>query len=533
MLLKRSGLALAALALALLCQAPASLGDELDPFESNNKDYLKAAPKKAPASTDPKPKTVTGDKSKPSGTARVVPKPPSETKKPTSAKPEDASPSRLSNVAIPLQVNEVPDRPTPLLEIGQPFLGTGPINLGFKIPTGTIWQPSLLVYGSLRTGFNAFRQQRGPGRRGHDDIVEWANRLDIFANLQLAGFANERLVFGMRPLDEALRNRAFSGYRFEPTEDEGSENGFNEDIVALFFEGDLGEVLPFLDEEDSRSLDLGFSVGRQLLVFQSGIMVNDIVDGVGLTRNNINTPWTSNLRITGFYGWNQLNRNNFQRDDSASFFGLFSSMDFEWTTVDADFAYVAAPSDTGDAFFGGFSATQRLWGVINTTFRVNLSVPTENETAANRRGTLLTFEGSWTPTGTEDNFFINAYLGIDRYNSALRSPGAGGPLERIGILYANVGLGRYPSPLDNSPDRSAGASIGYQCFFHTTTRQLILEFGGRKSTTGGPNVGMIAVGARFQQAFWQRFIFRVDAFVAKQERVQESGGGHMELQIQF
>lgn len=530
MFLKRPwALYLLFLSFFLIVPSPAHSQDELDPFESNNKDFLRAAPEKEPTKAkDPKGQSPNGG-----STALVVPQPKPEPSPTPKAKPGDESPSRLSDVAIPLQINAVPNRPTPLLELGQPFLGTGPINLGFKIPTGTIWQPSLLIHGTLRTGFNAFRQQRGPGRRGHEDVVEWANRLDIFANLQLAGFANERLVFGMRPLDEALRNRTFSGYRFEPTEDEGSENGFNDDIVALFFEGDLGEVLPFLDEEDSRGLDLGFSVGRQLLVFQSGIMVNDIVDGVGLTRNNINTPWTSNFRITGFYGWNQLNRNNFQRDDSASFFGLFTSMDFELTTIDTDFAYVSAPEDTGDAFFGGFSATQRLFGVINTTVRVNVSVPTENQTAANRRGTLLTFEGSWTPTGTEDNFFINAYLGIDRYNSALRSPGSGGPLERIGILYANVGLGRYPSPLDNRPDRSAGASVGYQCFFHTTTRQLILEFGGRKGTTGGPNVGMIAAGARFQQAFWQRFIFRVDAFVAKQERVQESGGGHVELQIQF
>jgi hypothetical protein len=507
-----------------LLAAPCLAQDELDPFESNNREFLRETTRpesKEDPKTDPR-------KSKEAGAgpvSRVIPKPKVKD-------PEDDSPSRISDVALPLQSADVPRRPTPLLELGDPFLGTGPVSLGFRIPTGGVWQPSLLIYGNFRSGFNGFRQQRS-GRSGHDDVAEWSNRLDIFANLQLAGFANERFVFGMRPLDEALSGRRFSGYRFEPTSDEGSENGFNDRVVALFFEGDLGELLPFLDEQDKSGFDFGFSVGRQQLTFQSGIMVNDIVDAVGLTRNNLTLPWASNMRITALYAWNQLHRNNFIRDDSGNFFGLFSSTDFTFTTIDADLAYFMSEEDTGDAFFAGFSATQRFFGTFNTTVRVNLSVPTENQTAANRRGTLLTFEGSWTPTGSEDNFFFNAYLGIDRYNSALRSPDSGGPLERVGILYASIGLGRYPSPLDNRPDRSAGGSVGYQFFFGQTMRQLILELGGRKGLTGGVNRGMMAFGARFQQAFWQRFIVRFDAFISKQELVQETGGGHIELQIQF
>jgi hypothetical protein len=506
--------------LILCVLGPSSFAqDDLDPFESNNKEFLKAA-KESPKETDQDPVKEPETDS----IIEVIKK---------RRDPEDDSPSRMSDIAIPLQVNDVPARPTPLLELGNPFLGTGPVSLGFKIPTGATWQPSLLIHGRLRSGVNSFRQQRGAGRSGHDDIAEWSNRLDIFANLQLAGFANERLVFGMRPIDEALKGRRFSGYRFEPNSDEGPENSFNDDIIAFFFEGDLGEIMPFLDEAETDSWDIGFSVGRQLLAFQSGIMVNDIVDAVGFTRNNLSFPWASNIRISAIYAWSQLHRNNFNRDDSADFFGLFTSMDLWVTTLDTDLAYIVSDSDTGDAFYGGFSATQRLFGFLNTTARVNLSLPTERQTPSNRRGTLLTLEGSWTPTATNDNFFFNGYLGIDRYRSALRSPGSGGPLERIGILYAAIGLGRYPAPLDNSPDRSAGASVGYQFFFGTTSRQLILEFGGRKGLTGGQNRGMLAAGARFQQAFWQRFILRLDGFVMKQELIQERAGGHMELQIQF
>lgn len=505
-----------------------SQAEDVDPFEALNKDFLKATEDEpeAPNKTDLK---KTGPK-KTGPESRPTEFEPPESEKPKD--PEDDSPYRLSDKAIGLQTEDVPTRPTPLLEIGNPFLGTGPITFGFETPTGSVWQPSLLVYGTFRSGFNAYRVPRASGT-GHTDIVEWSNRLDIFANLQLSGFANERLVFGMRPLDRAIAGGDFTGYRFEPG-DEESVNEFNRRVTAFFFEGDLGEIFPFIDDDDRRALDLGFSVGRQEISFQQGILVNDIMDAVGLTRNNLRIPWTSNVRLTGLYAWNQVHRDGgFIRDDSAHLLGFFSLIDIGPTTLEADAIYVIAPDDTGDGFYGGLAATQRFLGSFATTLRVLASVPTETETNANQRGTLLVMESSWTPTGTEDILFVNAYLGIDRFRSAARSPSTGGPLARVGILYAAIGLGGFPGALDGSPDRSGGASVGYQHFFGGTRTQLIVELGGRKDLSGGLNRGMMAAGARFQQALFKRFIVRVDAFVAKQEQLQEVGGAHVEFSIQF
>ena len=39
----------------------------------------------------------------------------------------------------------------PILELGEPFLGTGPLDPGFEMPGGSVWQPSLLLYGTYRT----------------------------------------------------------------------------------------------------------------------------------------------------------------------------------------------------------------------------------------------------------------------------------------------------------------------------------------------------------------------------------------------
>jgi hypothetical protein len=52
----------------------------------------------------------------------------------------DKEPLRLSNKVTPYPVKPV-DRPRPLLELGAPFLGNGPIRPGIKTPTGEMLQP--------------------------------------------------------------------------------------------------------------------------------------------------------------------------------------------------------------------------------------------------------------------------------------------------------------------------------------------------------------------------------------------------------
>ena len=67
--------------------------------------------------------------------------------------------SGLSDEYVPLQLDAVPDRPKPLLELGPPFLGTGEIGPGFTLPGGAVWRPSFLLLGARheseawRTGY--------------------------------------------------------------------------------------------------------------------------------------------------------------------------------------------------------------------------------------------------------------------------------------------------------------------------------------------------------------------------------------------
>ena len=224
---------------------------------------------------------------------------------------------RLTDEVLPPQGELVPERPNLLLELGDPLYASGPLREGFEIPTGAVWQPSLLVFGQYRTAVQTF--DSGPSTR-----TEWANRLDLFANLQLSG--TERFFLGLRPLDD---NGRFTGYTFEPDSLEGGRSEFNLRPSHFFFEGDFGELFPGLDRDDSGALDIGFSVGRQPILLQDGLLVNDRIDSLVVTRNTAFAKNVSNLRVSGLVGWNDLERGNNVQTSDSQIVGLLVEADRE------------------------------------------------------------------------------------------------------------------------------------------------------------------------------------------------------------
>lgn len=436
---------------------------------------------------------------------------------------EMESSSRLSDIPLPLQVGDVPDRPTLLLELGEPFLGTGPFGHEIELPTGAVWRPSLWVFGTHRMAAQTVDD-------GATRTSEWAHRLDLFANLKLS--ASDRLLIGLRPLD---RENRFTSVSVEPDGDVQDE--LNAVLRTIFFEGDLGEIIPAFDVDDTRMLDVGFSVGRQAVLFQDGILINSgglgNPDAVSLVRNNLQLPGTSNVRISVFYAWDNVYRDDNRLDRDAQLFGLFTETDFPVTTIDLDLVYLDAGEDTGDAFFSGIRGVQRI-GPFNTTLTINASLPLEWETSQTSRGTLLFSEMSWTPPSTQDFLYLNAFWGIGEFSSAIRGPETGGPLGRTGILFDAVELGRYGAALGNRADNAAGGSLGYQTFFNRTRQQLIVELGGRKNTNNRVDNGdACAAGLRYQHAVGRHFVAQVDAFGAVREGRDPSYGARLEWLTKF
>jgi hypothetical protein len=421
----------------------------------------------------------------------------------------------LSDSAIGLQVTSQPHRPRLPLELGAAFLGPGKLSGGIHLPTGAVWRPALWIFGTARTSVQSF--DNGAARTS-----EWANRVDLYANLRLSG--TERFLFGMRPLD------ATGGVGYTFNNGGNWQNTFNRTVTSAFFEGDLGEIFPFLDPSDRGAVDIGFAVGRQDLAFQRGVMINDNLDAVGMTRNSLRPFGMSNLRITTVFAWNHVHRRGVL-DPSAKLLGVFTESDFSGTTIDIDGAFVSADPATGTAFYGGVSAVQTL-GRFSTTFRAVTSLPVGDPTPIATRGLLLEGQLSWTPHRTENLAYVNAFAAIGTYTSAARQPLAGGPLEGLGILFSAPGIGRYGSALDDRAAHVVGASGGYQMFFDHTRRQLVLELAGRKDTNGS-DTGAGGIGARLEQAVGRRFVVRLDGFGVAQQVLGVRLGARLETMMKM
>jgi len=420
--------------------------------------------------------------------------------------------------------DELPKRTPPILELGADFLGTGNLDPGFRIPTGAVWQPSLWVYGTFRSS-----QQHYDGGDGAPSVDEWANRLDLFANLQLTG--TERIVLGLTPLHD---DATFSGF-IDRGDGRETINGFNSDIEVLFFEGDLAELFPNWDVDDSSQNDIGFSVGRQSIVFQDGFLINDILDGVGFSKNNIapaGVAWLTNWRSSVFYAWDNVHRFDVE-DESAKLYAWFNQLDTIRSTINIDLAYVSS-DDFGDLYGYAIDSTQRF-GLINTTFRIAGSIADEESALAND-GTLLFSEVSWTPVHTHNIAYLNAFLGIDNFTPIANGPTQGGPLGRTGILFAARGIGSFPPALAGTVQESYGMAAGYQIFFgkpYSARRQLILELGTRSTDDDLGGEEQYALGFRFQQALGRRFVWQLDGYIADSNRRGTLNGLRTELLIKF
>jgi hypothetical protein len=426
----------------------------------------------------------------------------------------------------PIALKPVPERPKPLLELGENnFLGAGTISPGFTVPTGAVWQPYLILYGTGRSAFQVFDN----GNR-RSQITEEVNSLDLTANLYLT--PTERIVFGIRPLEQT---GDFAGYRFFPHP--APEGNLNGSVHTLFFEGDFGELFPKLDPNDTRSIDYGFAVGRQPLSIQDGIMINDdAVDAVSITRTSLFGLGSSALRSTLLFAWNEINRNDDITANRAKLIGFFNSADYSIGTVAFDAAYVN--DRDADGLYLGAALIKRYFGLLSTTLRVNTSFALDKPSAAVSNGTLITGALSTVLPYSEDIVYLDAYWGLDNYSSADRGPDAAGPLGATGILFANPDLGHYASPLGDRPNSSLGAALGYQKYLGSTDRQIVLEVGGRSSTRtpayfapSEPNE--FAIGARYQMKLNQNAILIFDTFVGFPQDRGTSYGFRTELSYKF
>ncbi len=428
---------------------------------------------------------------------------------------------RISDKYIPFKtIDQIPARPALFSEFGDPFLDTGKLFPGFEVPlTGAVWQPRLWAYYIYRTALQTF--DNGVATRE----TEWANRLDFFANLQLTG--TEKIILGLRPLDNNVPRR-FTRYTFDGAND-GFNNELNLDVETLFFEGDVGSLIPALDRKGVKQVDYGFTVGRQQITFQEGILINDTVDAFGLIRNNIVLPGTSNFRISGMWAWDRLDRSDTRDGSDPQMFGFFAAADTHKSTFNLDMIYVDDDLDNGDALNVGLSAIQRF-GHVGTAFRINSSIAFDQDVpGVAADGTLLSAEVSWHPASSNDIIYVNPFYSWKNYTQAGREAIVGGPLASLGILFASPNLSTYGAEINPFTEDVAGAAIGYQAFWDNNRRNLVLEMAGRKDTDEGDDA--IGIGFQLQQALGRHFQIQLEGFYTVQERRGNASGARLEFQV--
>jgi hypothetical protein len=400
--------------------------------------------------------------------------------------------------ALPPQVMTVKQPPRMLIEWGDKFYGTGELPFGVSPWKGTYWQPALWVFG---TTTSTALMQTNTATEGLQ-TAQQRNRLDLFANLRLSG--TERILVGFRPIDQG----GYTGINLQ-------ENGgfVHADLqwkpAVYFFEGDIAELFQFLDYEDRRPRDIGFTVGRQALNLQEGLVMNDITDLVGITFNGLHLRNASNLRVSLIWAWNEVNALGTK---DAHLYGLSTEADFFRATYALDVMVVDGYKDGERAIVAG--ASRSGWhGFWNVATRVAISQALTGDSWSS--GAILFNEASRKVYPGQRIVFANSFIAKGAYTPAATS--VPGPLGRLGILYGGLPVGGYtPGFLAPAAANEAGIALGHQWMRIPQRQQLVLEIGYRQGLFNGADHQRLGVALRAQQAFGQRFLLQVDAFSAHQ-----------------
>ncbi len=406
------------------------------------------------------------------------------------------------------------------------FLSSGPIGKGIQLSTGATWRPSFLLFGNFRSALQSYEAAGG------ERTNEWANRLDIFGNLSLS--STERFLFGFRPLDD---EGVFTGVAGgQGVAKSGFTNGLNFKPTTFFFEGDFGEIFPNLDPYDRRHLDYGFSIGRQPLILQDGILSNDNMDAFGITRHNMFRMNASATRMSAFFGFNELHRNNHIRDSRGRLIALSGVFDYPKHTIEADAAYLSGSESLGGdgAYFGIGHLAQ--FGYWHSTFRVNASFSLNSQrNDAIADGWLLSSQLSRTMSYSDDVLTLSAFGEIDNYTSAARDPATGGPLGGISVLQRAVGIGTYGPAIDAKSGNQLGFEIAYQHFLDDQERrQLLVAAGASGSYAPDPEDAIsFALSLQYQQSLSDNLIWTLAGFGTITDDSDKGIGLRTELNRKF
>ena len=415
----------------------------------------------------------------------------------------------------------------PLLELGKPWYQLGELApsvnfLGSHNPVS----PQFIIYGDYRMAYASHRSAGGTTSQA-------AFELNLNLDLRLTG--TERLTAFVAPLDTGAKN---TRWQFD---DDKFVFEFEPEVQFGMFEGDLGalvggwtgQTLPF---------DLPFAVGVMPLLIQNGVWMDDAILGIAATlpaRHN-NRLGISNMDITFFAGYDDINSSAFQGDDAAAkMYGIFSFIEAYGGYLEIDYAYLEDRTLRDRSYHNiGVAFSRRFGRYVSNSVRLIVNAGQSTAGGPNTAdGALLLIENSLITT-RPSNFvpYLNFFAGFGRPQSAARAGNAGGVLRNTGILFETDGMTGFPT-LDASGNDTTGAALGLNILTDGFTQQLVLEAAFLQ--TMGTDVNRNAsddqygLGVRYQIPLSNSWILRTDGMYGSLAGQDDIHGLRMELRHKF
>jgi hypothetical protein len=423
----------------------------------------------------------------------------------------------------------------PLVELGQPLYGEGPLNRSYDIiGSKNLVSPQFYIYGDWRTVVAS-------NKNGNTSLAQIVTRPSFDIDLKLTG--TERLHALIRPLEN---NGKFTRNEFGGDKAQGAQVETNLNPVTFFFEGDLGAITSGL-KNDYVKWDLPFTFGLIPLVFQNGIWLDDAFLGGAFTIPSKNSKRfdISNMDVTFFAGTNQvttaaIKTNGVLDDSAAEIFGVTTFIETQQGYIEAGYGYTKDDRPNKNFSYHNATAafTKRYGGVLSNSMRaiVNFGQNPLNGEAKTADGFILLAENSFI-TSLPSTFipYANLFYGRGHPQSLARAAAAGGILKNVGINFETDGLTGFPK-LEDTGNNTYGGAVGLEYLFELN-KQVVVELATVQTLGNDSNRiakgNQYALGARYQIPLDKAWIFRADAITAELENASNIRGVRFELRRKF
>lgn len=426
----------------------------------------------------------------------------------------------------------------PLIELGQPLYGEGPLNRSYNIiGSKNLVSPQFYVYGDWRNVF-------AYNNNGTTDLTQFATRLSLELDLKLT--ATERIHALLRPTEKKGK---FTRAELAGTKTNGS--GFESDLkpVTFFFEGDLGAITSGI-KNDYVKWDLPFTFGLIPLFYQNGVWLDDAFVGAAFTIPSQNSKVLdiTNMDLTFFVGTDKVTTNAIKKkdgtpDDSAArLYGVTTSIETLRGYLEAGYGFTDDTRSDKDLSYHNatLAFTKRYGGLISNSMRIitNWGQTPENNAAKTADGYVFIAENSLiTHLPSTLIPYANFFYGKNRPQSLARGAGAGGVLKNVGLNFETDGITGFPK-LDDTANDTYGGALGIEYLFGLN-RQIVVELatvqtmGNDDRATKAAKGDQYALGLRYQVPLDEAWIFRVDAIAAKLDNASDPTGLRFELRRKF